>query len=129
MADELTISASLDFDDGRGTPVGISVSRILATLATRKKNSQIQTIGTTEEAIQLGEVTTPGYAIFRNLDTTNFVDLRVATGGAKFARLLPDTNGDGSGGIALLYLGPGAQVPFAIADTDACDIEFLICAQ
>ena len=36
-----------------------------------------QIIGTTEEVIGLGDVATPGVAWFRNLDTTNFVEIGV----------------------------------------------------
>lgn len=128
MANELTMSASLDYEDSRFQTDGLSLERVIKTVSSKKKIRHTQSIGITEEAIALGEITSPGYAIFRNLDTINFVNLKVATGGAIFARLDPDTNSDGKGGFAILKLGSGAQVPFAIADTAACDIEYIIVA-
>lgn len=126
MANELTISVSLDYEDSRFQTDGLSVEQIIKTVSSKKKVRHTQSIGTSEEAIALGEITSPGYAIFRNLDPTNFVNLKVATGGAIFARLDPDTNADGKGGVALLRLGSGAQAPYAAADTASCDIEYII---
>ena len=88
-------------------------------MATKKFIGCKQNIGTSEEAITLGEVTSPGWAFFINRDETNFIELRVATGGAKFAKLKP-------GEFAFLRLGSGAQAPYAIADTAACQLEYKI---
>jgi hypothetical protein len=125
MANEVTINATLAYDDAISSDSMQIVDRVV-TVSTTKFTKLIQSIGITEEAIQLGEVSTLGYAMFRNLDPTNFVELRVATGGAKFARLDPDTSSNGKGGCALLRLGSGAQVPYAIADTAPCRIEIII---
>ena len=85
----------------------------------KKFSWQKMNVGTSEEAVALGEATAPGWAIFINRDTTNFIELRVATGGAKFAKLK-------AGECCLLRLGSGAQVPYAIADTAACQMEYCI---
>lgn len=90
-------------------------------MATKQFIHAKQSIGTSEEAIVLGENTSPGWAFFINRDSTNYVELRVATGGAKFTKLKP-------GEFCLLRLGSGAQAPFAIADTAACVLEYLICS-
>jgi hypothetical protein len=129
VANEVTISATLDYEDAEGTEDSLQV--LLRTLTSTGKQimHHKQVIGITEEAIVLGEVTSIGMALFVNRDVTNFVELRVSTGGAKFAKLHPDTNGDGKGGIALLYMGSGAQVPFAISDTAACKIEYFLVMQ
>ncbi len=79
----------------------------------------IQSIGITEEAITLPEGGAPGYAAFINRDDTNFINIKVGTAGAIFAKLLP-------GEFAVLRLGSGAQAPFAIADTAACRMAILI---
>lgn len=125
MANEVTVNATLAYDDDISSASEQVVNRVV-TVSTTKYVKLIQLIGITEEAIQLGEVSALGYAMFRNLDPTNFVELRVATGGAKFARLDPDASSNGTGGIALLRLGSGAQVPFAIADQNPCRIEILL---
>lgn len=117
-ASQVTVNASLAYDDDT-EELSIDVAALLATLSDAKALKNIQTIGTSEEAIGLGEITTPGWAIFKNLDASNFIELRVATGGAKFAKLKP-------GEIALLRLGSGAQVPYAISDTASCKLAYIV---
>lgn len=119
MAYGVTLSASMAYSDSEGSEESRSLSDLLATVATKKFVRHKQNIGTAEEAVQLAEVTAPGWAIFVNLDVTNFINLKVATSGAIFAKLKP-------GEFALLRLGSGAQVPYAIADTAACQLEVFI---
>lgn len=119
MANELKLNGGMFLDDGTSKEP-LSVPEKLATMATLKHIKHKQSIGfAAEEAIVLGEVTSPGWAIFINRDTANFVNLKVATGGAVFAKLMP-------GEFALLRLGSGAQAPFAQADTAACLLEYFI---
>lgn len=127
MASEVTISASLTFDDLISDPDLVSLSELVVTLGSAKYIKHTQTIGITEEAIVLGEITAPGWSIFKNMDPTNYVDIKVATAGAIFARLDAATSAATKGGIALLKLGSGAQAPFAIANSAPCKIVYLIC--
>ena len=126
MANEITLNGSVAYEDSEGADLALSMADVLKTVATKKYIRHKMQVGTTEEAVALGEVTAPGYAIFINRDGTNFIELRVATGGAKFARLDADTAGDKTGGFAILRLGSGAQAPYAIADTAACQMEYFI---
>lgn len=126
MADELVLNASMVYEDAQDGPMSLSVADLEKTVASKKPVRLIQEIGTAEEAIDLGD-TTPAYAMFKNLDPTNYIDLKVATAGAVFARLDPDTDSDGKGGFAVLKLGSGAQAPFAIANTAACRMAVMIC--
>lgn len=119
MANEITVNASLAYSDDESADLTLSIVDLLATISTKKFAWNKQNIGTAEEAINLGEATSPGWAIFINRDATNFISLKVGTGGAIFAKLKP-------GEPALLRLGSGAQVPYAIADTAACQLEYLI---
>lgn len=119
MADELTLSASLSYEDTEYADLAIAITEKLATVATKKFIRAKQNIGTSEEALALGEVTSPGWAFFINRDVTNFINLKVATSGAIFAKLLP-------GEFAMLRLGSGAQAPYAIADTAACQLEYML---
>lgn len=120
MANELTINANLTYEDSEGTSLpALAIANLLASLATKKFIWAKQNIGTSEEAISLGEVTSPGWAFFVNRDETNFINLKVATGGAIFAKIKP-------GEVALLRLGSGAQAPYAIADTAACQLEYQV---
>lgn len=128
MANELTLSGSLSYEDSEGTEESLSMANVIKSVVTKRIVHLKQNVGTSEEAINLGDVSAPGYAIFINRDETNFISLKVATGGAIFARLDADTAGDGTGGFAILKLGSGAQVPYAIADTAACQMEVLICS-
>ena|SRR3990167_7473136 len=119
MADELAVQGGLLYSDSVGAQDSLSVPEVLADVATKTYIKHKQSIGTTEEAINLGEVTSPGWAVFINRDTTNYIELRVATAGAKFAKLLP-------GEFCVLRLASGAQAPYAIANSAACMMEYLI---
>lgn len=120
MANELTLNCSLAYSDSELASISFAPpANLQVTVATKKYLYSKQNIGITEEAIVLGEVTSPGWALLINRDPTNFIELRVATGGAKFAKLKP-------GEFCLLRLGSGAQVPFAIADTAPCQLEYIV---
>lgn len=110
-------------DDVRETE--LSVSGRTVTITTKRPIKFIQNIGTSEEALELGDIT-PRYAILKNLDPTNFVSFRVATGGANALRMSADTSGNGKGGVIMFEFGAGMTAPFLIADTAACDVEVLL---
>lgn len=122
MANEITLNALVQYEDSESTEAELGVTDILKTVATKRVTRLKQSVGTSEEAIDLGDITSPGYAILINRDATNYIDLKVATAGAIFARLDPNS------GMAMLKLGSGAQAPFAIANTAACQMEILICS-
>jgi hypothetical protein len=127
MANEVTLSGALEYDDGKVTK-SVSIADVVKSISggTKRVTETVQSVGTSEEAVDLGEVSAPGYAIFQNLDDTNSIDLKVATAGAIFARLDADLNDDGKGGFALLKLGSGAQAPYAIANTAACRMRVIV---
>ena len=79
-----------------------------------------QSIGTTEEAIQLGEVGTLGYAIFINRDETNYLEIRSASGAGNDIIKLK------AGELAMFRFGSDVTAPYAIANTSACVLEYLI---
>ena len=116
MANELTIAASLKFVKGT---VNRSFSKAGVQLNVAGKNytHKTQTIGTVEEAIALGDVVTPGYILVFNSSTLNFVSIRSGTGAANLVKVPP-------GGVALFSCE--AAAPFAIANTAAVDIEYLL---
>lgn len=122
MSNEITLNANISYSDTEGTELtGPSIVELLVSVVTKAQSVGKQSIGTSESAIYLGGVSAPGWAMFVNRDTTNFLELRVASSGAKFAKLKP-------GEFALLRLGSGAQAPYAIADTGACQLETFILA-
>ena len=118
MANELTISGSIKFAKGAKS-VSLAKSGVQLDVAGDNYIQKTQSIGTSEEAIDLGDITIPGYAFFVNLDSTNFVSLRDATGADDMIDIPP-------GGIALFKFHAGATAPYAIADTAAVEIEYLI---
>lgn len=77
-----------------------------------------QTIGTTVEALALGDVTSLGWAWFHNKDTTNYIKIRNGSGGADLIRVLP-------GMKQMVYLEPTC-VPYAIANSAACVLDYFI---
>lgn len=72
-----------------------------------------------EEAIPMGEVSAPHWAFFINLDATNYIQLRRATAETAFARLYP-------GEFALYPMENDSTAPFAIANTAACLMQYVI---
>lgn len=86
--------------------------------ATARLIRNVQNIGTSFEALALGDITATGWAVFQNLDDTNFVEIGVDSGGfIAFAKLKP-------GEQCILRLGTNA--PQAQADTAAIDLFYII---
>lgn len=126
MAGEVTSTVSVIYNDGK-QEAALEVRSRLLTSAGQRVTKLVQNVGTVEELLQLGEITAPGAFILVNLDPTNYVDVKVAASGAIFARLKPDTLGDGTGGwVAGDCLGSGAQAPALIANTASCRVAVLV---
>ena len=83
----------------------------------------VQNIGTSAEAIALGDVSDPGLYFFRNLDPDNYVEIGMAVGGGAFEkmdRIRP-------GGIKIGELDLVATgVLQAKADTAAIELQYKI---
>lgn len=118
-AGEIRISASLGVDNGL-IDEALSKSGLRFDWSGSKVTKHIQTIGTTEEAIDLGEITTPGYFMAVNLDNTNYVEIRSGTGASNDIIRL-----DANNGLCLLRWGSDISAPFAVANTAACNVMFL----
>lgn len=116
MANEITLRAELSFSKS-----GSAASRESGTLTFDMSGADFarltQTIGTSEEALNIGDVTTCGYLWIKNKDATNFVELRPASSGDDMIKL-------GPGQVALFPLT--TSTPYAIADTAACIVEYLL---
>jgi len=76
-----------------------------------------QSVGTSEEAIELGELSTGGYGLFVNRDDTNYISIRSGTADTDLVRL-------NAGEMALFRVHGDSSAPFAIADTAACAMEY-----
>ena len=80
MANEITLTNYFTYAVGGRTFVD---QRIVAQSFDQTSNGMcdnIATVGTTEQTLDIGGIGTAGYALFVNLDSTNFVQIGVATG-------------------------------------------------
>ena len=119
MADEITLSGlTIAFVKTASPSISVTVGSITPDVAGTQYMDNVQNIGVTEEAILLGDVAPGGYWFVQNMDVTNFVQLRQATGAAAFCKLL-------AGEWAIFRASVDMTAPFAIADTGACNVRFL----
>lgn len=119
MANELTTTVTLFFSDKvSGVDETTGQTNLQRSVSTKRPFRTVQNIGTSEEAITLGDGGTIKELYLRNLDATNYVEIKTATGGIIFAKLLP-------GEDMMVRLGSGAQAPFAIANTAAVNVEVM----
>lgn len=74
MANEIQLAASLQVSKNGATASGTYSGTI--TMAGNNLISNVQEIGTSNEAIQLGDVTATGMCVMlKNLDATNYVEI------------------------------------------------------
>lgn len=119
MANEGTVKCSLSFSKN-GVSDSVDSGSISFNVSGTNVIHNVQSIGTSEEALVLGDSGAGGYCFLLNRDTSNFVEVRQGTGASDLIRLK-------AGEVACFRLSPDATAPFAIADTAACDLEvFLI---
>lgn len=116
MANEITITTSLST-----TKNGATVSSGTKTSSHDMSGDQaignIQIIGTSWEAIVLGDVTTIGFVRALNLDATNYVELALANDSTGvFTKL--------KAGEAALFRASTATM-YARANTAACNVHFV----
>lgn len=123
MAQELTLTATASYEDTFGVSASIDIPTLLVTLATKKILHTKQSVGITQEALVLGDITAPCLLVLINRDDTHYVEVKVATSGAIMAKLDPNNIP-----WMIVPLGSGAQAPFAIANTAECDVEIFLCA-
>lgn len=73
---------------------------------------------TTGVLVPLGQVTTPGWAVFFNGDPTNFIRISLAIASGYFLKILPLR-------MNFCTLDPGVT-PYMIADTAPCLMQYYI---
>lgn len=116
MANEATVTVSLQFAKGSVDLTLSDAAKTFDVTGTRYQRA-VQSVGTSEEALDMGDITDPGWAYFRNLDASNFVEIRAATGDTACIRI----NAGESCCFRLV-----ATAPFVMADTAAIDLEYMI---
>jgi hypothetical protein len=116
MADEITLSAALKVLKG-----ALSMQQAFAGLTFDMSGTDAahhtQTVGTSAEALDIGDITACGFVLIVNRDATNYVTLRMGEAGADVVKLK-------AGEFALFRLA--GNTPYAIADTESCVVEFWI---
>jgi len=120
MANEIVVSGTLRYEDATGAEDNLDFADLSATLLFTRFNKCIHFVGTTEEAMKLGEVVTPGWCLIKNLDATNYVEIRTGTGGTKMLKIAA---GKSAGPF---YFGSGVTAPYIIADTAEVKVVYLI---
>lgn len=118
MADEITTTTSIRLANGT-VKTSRSPGSIQADQATARYVANVQDIGfAAHEALDLGQVATPGVSWFMNQDDTNYVEVGIDDTGTfePTVKLLP-------GEDAKLRL---AGAPYAKANTAAVDLEYVI---
>lgn len=115
-----TISQSIGVTVNNGDISSQFQKTVSITQTNQGHASGCQTIGTTEEAIVVTDITTSGVAYFLNIDAANFVQLGVVVSATFYplVRLL-------AGEVASFRLDTGATI-YAKADTAECQLVFEI---
>jgi hypothetical protein len=117
MANEISYQIQSLLNNGGLSDNFISGS-LRADQLTARVIRNVQTIGfAAEEALELGSIATPGFAVFKNLDDTNFIEIGPdSTGLVPFVKLEP-------GQVAMM---PLAAAPWAKADTAAVELFYIV---
>jgi len=123
MPNEFTLTGILDYSDSEGTKFALSVLEKKISITTKKFIHAKPSIGTSEEALDLGELSGAlGMCIAINWDSTNYCEIRMATGAANDHIRL------NAGEFAIFRFGSDVTAPFAIANTAAVQLEYAIFA-
>jgi len=120
MANELTLSITVSYAKGNVASISRALSSLGITVSGDVFLHHVQAIGTSEEALILGGVTvTGGFAWMKNLDDTNFIEIRSATGSGNDILKLK------AGEACVFRWGSDVSAPYAIANTAECDLEYI----
>lgn len=113
MANEINVNVSFGVRNGNMVDKFEPGSLTFTQAAIGGPYPGYQTIGTSEETIPTTEITTLGWAVFRNLDATNYIEIGFSTGvyGIRLE----------AGEVACFRLNPGATI-YAKANTAACKL-------
>lgn len=113
MADEITINASLQVLNGNLSFARSTGSKTYDQAAIGGPTPGMVDIGITEESVSFSELSTVGWCLMENLDSTNFVEWGFSTA-VYGGRLEP-------GEVALFRLNPSTTL-YLKADTAACKV-------
>lgn len=121
MATTLAITGTILFTPSNSDAFSRGVTSLARTGTGDNFQITQQDVGTSTEAIALGDVAVGGWVLYRNLGPTNFVELYAATGETAFAKLAV-------GDICLMKSSAAATAPHAKADTAGIKLEVIRCS-
>jgi len=119
MANTVSGNNSLNFSLGSSLSESLS-GTFSATLSGDDFIKSTQLIPTSATALALGNLSTVGAFLIKNLDTTNYVDILSSTSGITIQHLLP-------GNSACGYFPSTITAPAAKANTASVSIAYMIC--
>ena len=120
MADEITAVSQITLSNGSNHEQWVSSDNI--DQAAEGSIKKTLGIGTSEEVIDLDDISTPGWCMLQNLDATNFVEWGPTSGGSMVVagRLIPGEPPSGP-----FRLDPSISLRMQ-ADTAACLVKLMI---
>lgn len=119
MSNEIKLTVNLKVTNGdyKGS---LPMGQLSLDQTTQGAQSGIQNVGTTAEDLDVGDVSTPGILVMRNLDTTNFVEIGkdVSSSFEKIGRMKP-------GDPFVMRVAAGVTLQLK-ADTAACNVQVML---
>lgn len=117
MADEGTIEASLSFTKNTAS-MSMALDATNFDVSATPYYKGIQEVTTSEAVLSLGGISSPGQIMVKNLDSTNFVEIRAGTGLADLVKI-------SAGRVATFEVASGAT-PYIISDTATVLVEVAV---
>jgi hypothetical protein len=120
VANEISVSSALSYVKNAAEVLSrAQAAKILSQAGVGAIEVPELSVPITEIAMPLGGLTTLGWCWFHNLDPTNFLHIRIATGGSKIVKVMPLA-------AVLFCFGVDVTVPYLIADTGSVIVEYLL---
>jgi len=122
MANEITLAITFQFQNGTISAKSLNLAQRNFSVAGSEFMQGSQTIPTTAggTALNLGNVTNPGFTVIKNLDPTNYIQVMSAVSGDILHKILP-------GMAVAFYFDASHTAPAVIAHTASCQIEYIVC--
>lgn len=116
MVKEIIASNSLSFSKG-----GKSDSKVKSGMQIDMTGDNYvrlqQTIGTSAEALFLGDIVTPGWISISNQDATNYVTIRSGSGGQDLVKIMPGETQE---------FRLATTTPYAVANSAPVKVDYLM---
>jgi len=116
MANELSLSGSAS-ETKNGATYSATYTKTV-TVSGDTPVSTVQSIGTSDETLSLGEISSLGYLIAKNLDATNYLEIGYTSG--TYAIKLKALE------FCIFRVGSGMTAIHAKANTGACLLQYLL---